>query len=145
MVSVFAPAHLLSAAARLDKGLKGMDYAIAVTATTLNFRVGRLGRLLCSGLEYQIEHHLLPDISYVNYPAVSRYVERFCRQNGLPYRQYRWELALWRSFSPIHQPCLIVRDADGLLLRKDFLVTLDAGRDVGTEQFNVANSRKEEG
>jgi len=133
MFSIFAPAHLPNAAARLSEGVKGMDYPLAVTATTLNFRVGRLGRLICSGLEYQIEHHLMPDISYVNYPAVSRFVERFCKENRLPYRQYRWDLALWQSLSAIHQPRPVVPDADGLLLRKDFLVTLDAGRDVGTE------------
>jgi fatty acid desaturase len=133
MFSVFAPAHFSTAAARLDKGLKRVDYALAVTMTTLNFRMGRLGKLICSGLEYQIEHHLLPDISYVHYPAISRYVEEYCKENGLPYRQYRWELALWRSLSAIRHPCAIVRDPDALLLRNDLLVTLDAGRDVGAE------------
>ena len=114
MFSVFAPAHFLSEAVRLDKDLSPLDYSLAVTATTLNFRVGWLGRLMCSGLEYQIEHHLFPDISYVHYPAVSLCVRQFCKARGLPYRQYRWELALWRSLSAIRKPCGIAHDTKTL-------------------------------
>ena len=114
MFSVFAPAHFLSEASRLDKNVAQFDYLLTVTATTLNFRMGRLGRLLCSGLEYQIEHHLLPDISYVHYPAISNLVEQFCKSHAFPYRRYRWEFALWRSLSAVSNPCEIVRDASVL-------------------------------
>jgi linoleoyl-CoA desaturase len=110
MFSVFAPAHFLREAVRLRPHAAETDYLLAVTTTTLNFRVGRIGRLLCSGLEYQIEHHLLPDISYVYYPAVARLVEEFCRVHDAPYRSYRWELALWRSLSAIWKPCEVAED-----------------------------------
>jgi fatty acid desaturase len=133
MFAIFAPAHFPPTASRLDKELSRVDFVLGVTTTTLNFKTGRLGRLLTSGLEYQIEHHLLPDISYVNYPAVSRYVEKFCKENGLPYRQYRLEVALWRSFAAVRNPCAVVREVDELLLRKDLLIALGARGNVGAE------------
>jgi len=34
---------------------------------------------------FQIEHHLFPKISHVNYPAISRLVETSCREFGIPY------------------------------------------------------------
>jgi fatty acid desaturase len=114
MYAVFAPAHLHPEAVRLDNDAARSDHLLAMTAATLNYRMGPVGRLMCSGLEYQIEHHLLPDISYVHYPAVSVLVERFCRDHALPYRQYRWEAAVWKSLSAVARPSEIVRDSSGL-------------------------------
>jgi linoleoyl-CoA desaturase len=37
------------------------------------------------GLNYQIEHHLLPQISHVHYPALAGMVEETCREFGLRY------------------------------------------------------------
>ncbi|MGE5242848.1 MAG: fatty acid desaturase family protein [Betaproteobacteria bacterium] len=53
------------------------------------------------GLNYQIEHHLLPQICHVHYPALAGIVERTCREFGLRYKarqtfsaaivaHYRW-------------------------------------------------------
>jgi linoleoyl-CoA desaturase len=38
------------------------------------------------GLNYQIEHHLLPDVCHVNYPALAGVVAETCREHGVPYR-----------------------------------------------------------
>jgi len=40
------------------------------------------------GLNFQIEHHLFPDVCHVHYPALSRLVEESCRAFGIPYRAY---------------------------------------------------------
>jgi linoleoyl-CoA desaturase len=38
------------------------------------------------GLNYQIEHHLLPDVCHVSYPALAGLVAKTCREYGVPYR-----------------------------------------------------------
>ena len=36
-------------------------------------------------LNYQIEHHLFPQICHVNFPAISKLVEETCREFGIKY------------------------------------------------------------
>ncbi len=36
-------------------------------------------------LNFQIEHHLFPDVCHVHYPAIARIVEATCRESGIPY------------------------------------------------------------
>ena len=46
-------------------------------------------RLVCwyvGGLNFQIEHHLLPDVCHVHYPALAGIVAEACRAHGVPYR-----------------------------------------------------------
>jgi linoleoyl-CoA desaturase len=38
------------------------------------------------GLNFQVEHHLLPDVCHVHYPALARIVEATCLAHGIPYR-----------------------------------------------------------
>jgi linoleoyl-CoA desaturase len=38
------------------------------------------------GLNFQVEHHLLPDVCHVHYPALAGLVEETCRAHGVPYR-----------------------------------------------------------
>lgn len=38
------------------------------------------------GLNFQIEHHLLPDVCHVHYPALAGVVEATCVAHGVPYR-----------------------------------------------------------
>jgi linoleoyl-CoA desaturase len=38
------------------------------------------------GLNFQIEHHLFPDVCHVHYPALAPIVEATCRAHGIPYR-----------------------------------------------------------
>ena len=40
------------------------------------------------GLNFQIEHHLFPRISHVNYPALSRLVEETCKEFGVRYTAF---------------------------------------------------------
>jgi len=57
---------------------------------TVNFmRHNRAASWLLGGLNFQIEHHLFPRISHVNYPAMSEVVERTCREFGVAYREHR--------------------------------------------------------
>jgi linoleoyl-CoA desaturase len=62
------------------------DWAEHQLAATAGFAHGNA--LLCwyiGGLNFQVEHHLFPEICHVHYPALSRIVEQTCKEHGLPY------------------------------------------------------------
>lgn len=107
-----APAHFPAEALFLPTeghGSRGeyrrhSDYVLLQTATTVNFRAGWLGRLLCCGAQYQIEHHLFPGISHVHYPRMSPVLRRFCEENGYPYRTLGWWEGIRKSFAVFVHP-----------------------------------------
>ena len=41
--------------------------------------------LMSGGLNYQIEHHLFPNINHCHLPALSAGVKRICKKHGVPY------------------------------------------------------------
>ncbi len=41
------------------------------------------------GLNFQIEHHLFPDVCHTHYPALAGIVETACREAGIPHRTAR--------------------------------------------------------
>lgn len=43
---------------------------------------------LLGGLNYQIEHHLFPQVSHIHYPALSPIVEATCREYGITYHEH---------------------------------------------------------
>jgi linoleoyl-CoA desaturase len=48
------------------------------------------------GLNYQVEHHLFPNISHVHYPAISGIVKQVCLEFKMPYHEHRYFVgALW--------------------------------------------------
>ena len=72
MYAVLAPGHFPAEAQRsTDEVRRGADFFAVQTAGTVSFRTGVIGRFLCSGLEYQVEHHLFPNVSHVHYPEIS--------------------------------------------------------------------------
>jgi linoleoyl-CoA desaturase len=109
MYAILAPGHFPAEARRMtDEALHGADFFAVQTAGTVSFRTGFLGRFLCSGLEYQVEHHLFPNISHVHYPEVSVAVQEFCAERGLSYRSYSWAMALWKSWEVLRFPQPVV-------------------------------------
>ena len=54
--------------------------------TTANFSQGSaLAGFLLGGLNQQIEHHLLPGVCHIHYPALAPLVQECAREHGLPY------------------------------------------------------------
>jgi fatty acid desaturase len=104
MFAGFAPAHFPDEAVFLDKTQLADDYVLRQTATTVNFRTGFFGRLVCSGVDYQIEHHLFPGVPHVYYPEMSRVIEEYCHQHGYPYKTLGWGEAIWKSLVPFYRP-----------------------------------------
>ena len=59
-----------------DTGNMEHAWAIHQVETTADFaRRSRVAAWLLGGLNFQIEHHLLPRICHINFPALSRIVE----------------------------------------------------------------------
>jgi fatty acid desaturase len=107
--AAFAPAHLPEEAAIVDLSQRHADFALRQTATSLNYRTGPLGRLLCAGVEFQIEHHLFPNYSHVYYPAMSRLVREFCERHGYPYRTLGWGEGILKSLLAFARPRPLVK------------------------------------
>ena len=109
MYAILAPGHFPAEAQRTTAEVRNSaDFFAAQTEGTVSFRTGWLGRFLCSGLEYQVEHHLFPNISHVYYPQVSVAVQAFCAERGLSYRSYSWAMALWKSWEVLRVPQQVV-------------------------------------
>ncbi len=104
MFAVFAPAHFPAEAVIADSSQRAADYVLRQTATTVNFRTGPLGRLLCAGVEYQIEHHLFANFSHVYYPAMSPLIREFCERHGYPYRTLGWGEGIIKSLLAFARP-----------------------------------------
>ncbi|MEK6238933.1 MAG: acyl-CoA desaturase [Planctomycetales bacterium] len=64
------------------------DYLIHQISTTANFSTGNhLLSHLIGGLNFQIEHHLFPRLSHLNYPIIQPVVKQFCEEHGITYNE----------------------------------------------------------
>lgn len=65
------------------------SWAVHQIETTVDFsRRSPIAAFLLGGLNFQVEHHLFPQICHVNYPAISPVVEQTCREYGVRYRSH---------------------------------------------------------
>jgi linoleoyl-CoA desaturase len=72
-----------------DRKVIDSEWAIHEIRTTANFAPGnKIISWLVGGLNFQIEHHLFPQISHIHYSALSRIVRQQCDLFGLPYNYY---------------------------------------------------------
>jgi len=72
-----------------ESGTMENTWAIHQLATTANFaRRNWLVSFFVGGLNYQIEHHIFPNISHVHYPKISKIVKETALEFGLPYNEY---------------------------------------------------------
>jgi linoleoyl-CoA desaturase len=57
--------------------------------TTCNFATKNVFlKWFVGGLNFQIEHHLFPEVSHVHYPAIQSIVQKTCEEYDLPYNEY---------------------------------------------------------
>ncbi len=78
---VEGPAFPLAVGGRLSDG-----WASHQLRTTANFsQRSRLAAFLFGGLNHQIEHHLLPGVCHIHYPALAPMVRELAHEYGLPY------------------------------------------------------------
>jgi len=93
MSVVFQMAHIVEEAEQPLPDAEGFiynDWAIHELETTANFsRKNRFFGWIIGGLNFQIEHHLFPNICHVHYRAISPIVERTAKEFGLRYNENR--------------------------------------------------------
>ena len=67
-------------------GAATLSWAAMQAIASNNFCPGSpLAFWLSNGLNYQVEHHLLPGINHEHLPAIAPIVRRTCAEFGVPY------------------------------------------------------------
>jgi len=97
MFVAFAPAHFPKEAELLDSKFKKSGFLSRQISGTINFRTGYIGNIICSGVNYQIEHHLFPNVCHVYYPKLSKLVKEYCHKYGYRYKTIGWIEGVYKS------------------------------------------------
>ncbi len=96
---VFQLAHVVEAADFPEPAADGSmenAWAIHQVKTTVNFaRKSFLANWFFGGLNFQVEHHLFPQICHVHYRKISEIVKRTAEEFNLNYNEYR---TMWGAF-----------------------------------------------
>lgn len=84
------------------------EWAAHQVATTVDFAPNnKLLNFYIGGLNYQIEHHLLPHICHINYARLAPVVQETCEEFGLRYTAYpTWRAAFiahWQQLRALGQ------------------------------------------
>ncbi|MEZ4448013.1 MAG: acyl-CoA desaturase [Nannocystaceae bacterium] len=114
LFAILAPAHYPHDTPCVTRGSWAKDFLWLQTMTTIDYRAGRFGGFVCSGLQYQIEHHLFPSYSHVFYPKMAPLVRAFCEARGYPYRCFGWGEALLKVFVIFIRPKREVSDLEAM-------------------------------
>ncbi|WP_409179649.1 fatty acid desaturase family protein [Amycolatopsis sp. VS8301801F10] len=104
----FAPNH---------KGMPTMtgrpaDFLHRQVLTSRNIRGGRVVDFVLGGLNYQIEHHLFPNMPRPHLRRAQPIVEGFCRRHGIPYAQTGLLHSYRQVLGHLHQLGAPLRAAD---------------------------------
>lgn len=90
---VFQLAHMVEDVTNMDRPESGEltdEWMAHQLKTTANFaRTNKLVSWFVGGLNFQIEHHLFPNICHVHYPQISRIVRETAAEFNLPYFEYQ--------------------------------------------------------
>lgn len=66
------------------------NWAVHQLKTTANFATrSRLALWICGGLNFQVEHHLFPNVCHTHYPQVSKIVKTTALEYNIPYYEHR--------------------------------------------------------
>jgi len=93
LAMIFQPAHVLEETAFFEPDENGSvenNWAIHQMKTTANFaNKSRWFTWLIGGLNYQIEHHLFPNICHVHYRKISKIVKETAAEFNVPYYHHQ--------------------------------------------------------
>ncbi|WP_081671051.1 fatty acid desaturase family protein [Sporocytophaga myxococcoides] len=65
------------------------EWAVHQLKTTSNFATrNKFVTWYTGGLNFQVEHHLFPNISHVHYPELNKIVKRVCFELDVPYNEF---------------------------------------------------------
>ncbi|NQV53385.1 MAG: acyl-CoA desaturase [Flavobacteriales bacterium] len=89
MAVIFQAAHVMpetSFPAPTTTGKMDSNWAVHQLMTTTNFAPNnRLLSWYVGGLNFQVEHHLFPNVCHVHYRKISKIVEATAKEYGIPY------------------------------------------------------------
>jgi fatty acid desaturase len=94
MGSVFAPNH--KGMLIVEPGMQ-LDFLRQQVLTTRNIKPHPLTDFLYGGLNYQIEHHLFPNLPRNNLKAAKPIVQAFCAERGIAY----YETGVLQSYAEV--------------------------------------------
>jgi linoleoyl-CoA desaturase len=90
---VFQPAHVVPSSPYIkpdDSGYVDADWAVNQLFNTANFATkAKLLSWYVGGLNFQVEHHLFPNICHVHYSKLAGIVEQTAKEFDLPYFNMR--------------------------------------------------------
>ena len=81
------PAHIFNETIMSDQQ-EEHDFFTSQIKTTTNYAPNLFFNELFCGLNYQIEHHLFPQLHYYYYPKISHIVKKHVTMNNLTYNQH---------------------------------------------------------
>lgn len=104
MFATFAPAHFPEEAKFLS--IKNIDecFIKRQVYSTVNFKTGIVGKYILGGVDFQIEHHLFPNLPQYNYIKVSKLVKDYCLKHNFPYNTISWGSGIWKSLKVFKSP-----------------------------------------
>ncbi len=112
IMSIFLVNHV--AAPTVPEGEK-LPFLVQQVVTSRNIRGGAVVSWVMGGLNYQIEHHLVPRVSHANLPRVRVLVKQACDELGLPYTEDRWHRAVADIHRHVVAMARLARQSEGQL------------------------------
>jgi linoleoyl-CoA desaturase len=101
MTVVFQLAHVVQITDHFQPNEEGNVenvWAMHQLATTANFaRNNKLISWYVGGLNFQVEHHLFPNICHVHYPEVAKIVKKTAEEFGVQYNEFKTFGAAFKS------------------------------------------------
>jgi linoleoyl-CoA desaturase len=92
LAAIFQPAHVVPTSDYPmpdESGNIEADWAVSQLLNTANFAPkSKLFSWYVGGLNYQVEHHLFPQICHIHYSKLSKIVEQTAKEFNLPYHSY---------------------------------------------------------
>lgn len=90
---IFQPAHVVPSSNYPEPDASGnieADWAVSQLYNTTNFAPGaRIFSWYVGGLNYQVEHHLFPNICHVHYRNIAKIVSETAKEYNLPYNSFK--------------------------------------------------------
>ena len=93
LAAIFQPAHVVPSSNYPVPDASGnvdADWAVNQLYNTANFAPkAKLFSWYVGGLNFQVEHHLFPNICHVHYSKISKIVKETAEEFNLPYNSYK--------------------------------------------------------
>ena len=72
-----------------EDGKMDKSWMVHQLFTTTNFSTkNRIVNWFTGGLNFQVEHHIFPNISHIHYPKIAKIVKKTANEFSLPYNEY---------------------------------------------------------